>query len=77
MRTPNYVLIQDYSFSEGQGWGQNQKTLPQGAFVRPISEDYVPKHILEKYSFYNKDLEIYCYTRYGIMLIPKKYLRET
>lgn len=42
-RTPNYILKTPFYLS---GPGVNRE-LPAGTFVRPISIDYVPLHVLE------------------------------
>lgn len=75
MRTPNYVLNAYYSFNITN---RDIVALPEGAFVRPISEEYLPKHILEGkgYADYKSSGYIYCYTRYGIHPIPSQFLRE-
>lgn len=70
-RTPNYVLTEDHNF----GPFGDQKTLEVGSFVRPIEYIYVPKHCLEK-GVHNRAFS-YCYTRYGIILIPNALIRKT
>lgn len=54
------------------------KILPAGAFIRPLEYEYVPKHIIDSnlWKFFNKETEIFCYTRYGIVAIAKKIIRE-
>lgn len=75
-RTPNYVLDRPHTFYRG---GHDSRTLPAGSFVRPIELKYVPAHILddEQWRWFNKEREVFCFTRYGIIPIPKEYLRET
>lgn len=76
--TPNFVLDQDY---ETQVKGAS-KTLPAGSFVRPIDIYYVPKHIIEQdeeqpYVFrFRADSDLWCFTHYGILKIPKKLVRK-
>lgn len=73
VRTPNYQLSEDYTYFVG---AMDTRTLPQGTFVRPIELTYVPKHITEGNKIFSKDTEVYCYTRYGILAIPRKIIRE-
>lgn len=74
-RTPNYQLKEPWAWSTS-GNHHDTRTLPQGAFVRPIEATYVPKHILEAHEGYNPSKEVFVYCRYGIILIPKNILRE-
>ncbi len=75
-RTPNYSLIESYTYYLSPG---DSLTLPAGTFVRPIELTYVPKHVLEdprKVGF-NKEAEVYCYCRHGIIAIPRKIIKES
>lgn len=73
-RSKNYVLKQEYRFDH-RG---ELVTLPAGTFVRPLSLEYVPKHILEDKAnkYFNPDMEVFCYTRYGIISIFKNAVLE-
>ena len=75
MPTPNYVLTDVVYVNQGSS---DSKHLPIGSFVRPIDSRYVPEHILEdpRYRFFDKTNDIFCYTKYGIVSIPKAYLRQ-
>lgn len=76
VKTPNYILSEDVSIDRSI---YDDKTLKAGTFVRPIEVQYVPKHVLEnpRYAFVDQEKEVFCYTRYGIVPIPRKYIRET
>jgi hypothetical protein len=69
-RTPNYILREEFSFSR-KG---DKCVLPSGAFVRPVNDDYVPKHVMEAHHRWND--YVYCYTRYGFVQIPANLLIE-
>lgn len=74
-RTPNYCLNQEFVYN----WDiHDKKSLPNGSFVRPIELCYIPQHILDipRNKSFDPEKEIYCYTRYGIMAIPKHMIRE-
>lgn len=75
-RTPNYTLGGPFKHSKGP---HDEITLPIGSFVRPLDISYVPKHVLEdpEWRYFNKDLEMFCYTSKGIFVIPKYLIRET
>lgn len=71
MATPDFILTAEYIYVIDS---HDSYTLPKGTFVRPIKLSYVPKHILEKKvrTEFDKKLDVYCYTSYGILPIPKK-----
>lgn len=75
IRTPNFVLEEDYVFSEG---AYDKKTVPAGTFVRPIEIQYVPKHCTEDDRWRNLDMTkyVYCYYSGGIIPFPKSSVRE-
>lgn len=68
MRTPDYVLTEEVHIA-------SDRILPVGAFVRPIVWDYLPRHIREAKPEGLPNHFAYCYTRYGIIPIPKKSMR--
>jgi hypothetical protein len=72
--TPNYVITETHTFTAVGG--SNSRTLPAGAFVRPIEVRYLPKHILDRHRWYNIDSEVFVFTAYGIILIPRSIMRE-
>jgi hypothetical protein len=76
MPTPNYVLTEEHAVSSGP---YDTKTLPAGSFVRPIDPVYLPRHITEsdEYKYFSPERQIYCYTRIGIVAIPKYKVRRT
>lgn len=80
-RTPNYRLMEDFVVAASGGsymMGGDYKTLPEGSYVRPIELAYVPKHVLEdkRWQHFNKDKEIFVYTKIGIVPVPKRILRD-
>lgn len=75
-RTSNFILIQSYTYECGK---YDTKTLPAGTFVRPIDLSYIPEHILEdkRWIPHNNLKDVFCYTKYGILPIPRIYISET
>lgn len=73
VKTPNYILKEEHNL--GASWNQD-KVLPAGAFIKPIHKTYVPLHILEAWFGVNYDTHDFCYTRLGIVPIPKYKIRE-
>ena len=83
-RTPNYVTSEDHSYWDNGAsasgpnmlWTPNSiHTLPAGTFARPIEVPYLPSHIEVSPNFDPK-VEVYCYTRMGILKLPRSILRE-
>lgn len=74
MGTPSYILTKEHTINSN-----NQVLkLPAGSFVQPISHRYLPSHIKESITPYqNTDQGVYCYTRLGIIWIPKDIIRVT
>lgn len=72
VKTSNYALSESHTFISGG----DSRTLPQGAFVSPIDIYYVPQFILEKNPWFDKKVDIFCYTRFGMVPIPKHKVRE-
>lgn len=78
VRTVNYMLTQEVTVSND--WATKEmKVLPSGSFVSPVHFKYVPKHVLDnpKNKGFNENTEVFCYTKYGFVIVPKKALRET
>lgn len=73
MKTPNYVLDSDFNIPYGH---HDVKTLPAGSFVRPLEFIYVPQHIKDENKWFNEHNDVYCYTKIGIIAIPKHQVRE-
>ncbi len=75
-RTPNYIISEAHSYHVGS---TDTRTLEAGTFVRPIELPYVPKHVTEnpQNRCFNKETDIYCYCRFGIIPIPRKIVRES
>jgi len=75
LKTPDYVLTEEYS----QSWSiADSKKLPAGSFVRPISWAYLPREIRmdEKNRGLDHDKVVFCYTKIGIVLIPRNIIRQ-
>lgn len=78
-RVPNYILVESMQIIPSNGGSHHDaRTLPKGSFVRPIDLSYVPKHVLEQneHRVFDPNSHAYCYTRFGIVIIPKAYYRE-
>lgn len=75
MKTPSYMLMKDHHISIGVG---ETRILPAGSFVCPVEPYYLPRHIKDQPSFqyFNRQTELFCYTRFGITVIPKHLVRE-
>lgn len=75
MKTPNYVTTEDCKLDQGKF---SAKILPVGTFVRPINNEYLPRHIKESdmYFWIKTGEYVYVYCSYGIVLIPKDIVRE-
>lgn len=73
-RLPEYVLTEDHSF----GPYQDSKVLKVGSFVKPIDLYYVPKHCFNSRAsmYYDSKRDVFCYTSFGIIPIPKTKIRE-
>lgn len=69
-RAPTYVTINDHVIYEGIS---GNKILPAHSFIRPIDWYYVPTHVMDdtKFKYANKEKEIICYTRYGMILLSR------
>lgn len=78
MKTPDYILKEEYSYPSGKGASHDLKVLKAGAFVRPIEQRYVPKHVLEdeRWRWFSPKLEVFVYTSQGIVVVPKNIIRE-
>jgi len=70
---PEYVVMVEYACKLND-FGDT-KTLPAGAYVKPIDLYYISPVTLEKWKFFNKEKEVFCYTAYGILPIPKNIVR--
>lgn len=74
MRRDAYVLMEEYKYKGSD----KDVELPSGAYVSPISPQYLPRHITggRDFDLYTRPYYEYCYTRYGIIPIPFKMLRK-
>ena len=75
VRTMNYRLIAEHVLNLGP---HDSKTLPQGAYISPIKLEYVPKHITDsdRNGWHKEEYDVYCFTRYGIISIPRCKIRQ-
>jgi hypothetical protein len=69
MKVPTYMTNEPVTF--GLTW-RDEKKLPSGTFVKPISLKYVPQHVKEKWTNYDSKTQEFCYTSAGIIPIPRK-----
>lgn len=76
MKTPDYVMSEEYSYR--YHWHSDPMVFSVGMFIRPIEIQYVPKHVTERETInkFDKDKEVYCFSRYGIYPIPLKLIRR-
>lgn len=74
-KTPNFVTIKEYTFLKSYF---NEKVLPAGTFVRPISLKYLPDHIKNTadYLWFSDTKEMFVYCSMGIVCIPKDIVRQ-
>lgn len=75
MKTPDYVLSEKYTYSNGA----DTITLDKGMFVRPIKQDYLPRHILADKTwqpYLRSPSYVFCYTRYGIIPVTKNIVER-
>lgn len=74
VRTTNYRLQEEHTIHRGI---QDSKSLPQGSYICPIKLGYVPKHIVEADNnrWHNPETEVFCFTKYGIVSIPRYKIR--
>lgn len=74
-RTPNYVLTSPHTISMGP---MDYKILDAGTFVTPLQLSYVPQHIIDDpfNKYHNDEVEVFCYTRHGVVSIPRRIIRE-
>lgn len=75
MKTPNYVLMEDVSYTKGV---YSSGMLPKGTFVRPVELGYMPKHVVddERWRWFNKEKDVFVYCSIGFIVVPKSSLRE-
>lgn len=75
MTTPDYQTTEDIVITKDM-W--DQKIMPKGTFVRPISYCYVPKHIIDlpDNRWFQETLETFAYTPMGIKLLPLIKIRK-
>lgn len=76
MATPDYITTEEISFYYGSS--QDFKVLPKGAFVRPVSYEYVPRHVIDHpmFSGFDKKTHVFCYSRLGFIPVAKKIIQE-
>ncbi len=46
-------------------------TVPKGSFLKPFTLRWVPKHVKERWPFHDDKVEVFCYTKYGILPLPR------
>lgn len=72
MKRLEYILDKDHvTISRG-----DTITIPKGSHVVPIDERWVPKEILEQRNIFNATSEIFIYTKFGIVAVPKAIVRS-
>ena len=75
--TPNYVTTEEIKTCTPTNLNA-VITIPAGMFVRPIDPVYLPIHIKNSRShkWFNDERDVYCYTRFGIVVIPIQSMRK-
>jgi len=73
MKLPEYRLREDHMILTDM-W--DIKTVPKGSFVKPLSLNWVPKHVLEKHPFFDPNNEIFVYCKFGIVSVYKNKIEE-
>lgn len=75
--TPNFILDEDYSAPVSETSWETIK-FDKGIFVRPIDYYYVPQHVKDdgRYKNFDSTTHVFCYTRLGIYMFPKKIVRQ-
>jgi hypothetical protein len=75
MRVPDFITTEDVKVSPGSA---DSKTLPSGAFVKPIHPYYLPKHIKESevYQYCDHSIYAFAYSHFGIIMIEKTKIRQ-
>lgn len=73
-RSPNYQTTTIQYF----GPPGDQKELPIGSFVRPVSLEYVPKHIInhKDNQYFNKEKHTFFYCSFGFSYALKNSIIE-
>ncbi len=77
VKTSNWALIEDYSYSQGSGYG-DRKTLPAESYVKPVEWKYLPRHITEdgENRWHNTETHVFCHTKHGMIPVPRRILKE-
>jgi hypothetical protein len=72
-RSNDYVLTEEHWIE----YGKERVRLPEGAFVRPVELQYLPKHIVDCIpAWYDHAVSVYCYTRYGFTSVNRLKIRQ-
>lgn len=77
MATPNYAMHTEYSLPNYPG--DDPIVLIKGSFVRPMELSYVPKHVKENprwVRIFNPTMDVFAYTYYGILPIPRNKFHQ-
>lgn len=76
VKVANHALTEDYDLEARGKYGLQKITLPKGSFVKPIYYGYLPKHVIDAHPYFNDKLDIFVYSYYGIVVVPKKIVSE-
>lgn len=73
--------VKEYQTTEEHKFSKNvfdQKILPAGTFVKPISLRWLPSHIVDSsdYRWFREGTDQFVYCNLGIIVIPKKIIKE-
>ena len=75
VKTANYMLMETVTIHYGPN---DHKEIPAGSFVTPVETKYVPKHVIDRFPSwsFNKNTDVYIYTKFGFTYCNRKYLRK-
>lgn len=81
VKVPTYMTVEEYEISNGSYImsASQSKVLPAGAFVKPIHDSYLPRHIKDSDEYMRSkltDKNVFCYCFFGIVLLPWSIIRE-
>lgn len=76
VKVPEFVLTEEYHLRVDTIG--DPMILPQGSFVKPINNNYISKETRKKpiNSWHNDNTDVFCFTRFGVVSLPKKIVRE-
>lgn len=70
MKVQEYITTEDIRIRDN--------ILPSGSFIKPISHNWLPRHITDTQEYLFMDIRkyVYVYCRYGIVAVQRSLIRE-